>query len=119
MISNVFGGENVFAIDWILKLLLTVITLSIGFQGGEVTPLFSIGATLGAVLGQLLGISPILCGALGYAAVFGSATNTLIAPIMLGIEVFVGNNMLLFVVVCSIAYIVNGNKSIYGAQKIM
>ena len=119
LISNVFGGENVFAIDWILKLLLTVITLSIGFQGGEVTPLFSIGATLGAVFGQLLGISPILCGALGYAAVFGSATNTLIAPIMLGIEVFGGNNMLLFVVVCSIAYIVNGNKSIYGAQKIM
>lgn len=119
LISNVFGGENVFAIDWILKLLLTVITLSIGFQGGEVTPLFSIGATLGAVLGQLLGISPILCGALGYAAVFGSATNTLIAPIMLGIEVFSGSNMLLFVVVCSIAYIVNGNKSIYGAQKIM
>ena len=119
LISNVFGGENVFAIDWILKLLLTVITLSIGFQGGEVTPLFSIGATLGAVLGQLLGISPILCGALGYAAVFGSATNTLIAPIMLGIEVFGGSNMLLFVVVCSIAYIVNGNKSIYGAQKIM
>ena len=55
--------------------------------------------------------------ALGYAAVFGSATNTLIAPIMLGIEVFGGSNMLLFVVVCSIAYIVNGNKSIYGAQE--
>ena len=66
---------------------------------------------------MVLGISPILCGALGYAAVFGSATNTLIAPIMLGIEVFGGSNMSLFVVVCSIAYIVNGNKSIYGAQE--
>ena len=117
MISSVFSGGEVYGIDWILKLLLTVLTLSIGFQGGEVTPLFSIGATLGAVLGQLLGISPILCGALGYAAVFGSATNTLIAPIMLGIEVFGASNMSLFVVVCSIAYIVNGNKSIYGAQE--
>ena len=117
LISSVFSGGEVYGIDWILKLLLTVLTLSIGFQGGEVTPLFSIGATLGAVLGQLLGISPILCGALGYAAVFGSATNTLIAPIMLGIEVFGGSNMSLFVVVCSIAYIVNGNKSIYGAQE--
>ena len=117
LISSVFSGGEVYSIDWILKLLLTVLTLSIGFQGGEVTPLFSIGATLGMVLGGLLGISPVLCGALGYAAVFGSATNTLIAPIMLGIEVFGGSNMLLFVVVCSIAYIVNGNKSIYGAQE--
>ena len=117
LISSVFSGGEVYGIDWILKLLLTVLTLSIGFQGGEVTPLFSIGATLGMVLGGLLGISPVLCGALGYAAVFGSATNTLIAPIMLGIEVFGGSNMLLFVVVCSITYIVNGNKSIYGAQE--
>ena len=93
------------------------IILSIGFQGGEVTPLFSIGASLGIILGGFLGISPVLCAALGYAAVFGSATNTLMAPIMLGIEVFGGNNMLVFVVVCSLAYVVNGNKSIYGAQE--
>ena len=39
------------------------------------------------------------------------------APIMLGIEVFGGNNMLAFVVVCSLAYVVNGNRSIYGAQE--
>ena len=117
LISNAFGNGEIFQVDWFLKLLLTVLTLSIGFQGGEVTPLFSIGATLGVVLGSLFGISPIVCGALGYAAVFGSATNTLMAPIMLGIEVFGGNNMLVFVVVCSLAYVVNGNKSIYGAQE--
>ena len=71
----------------------------------------------GIILGGFLGISPMLCAALGYAAVFGSATNTLMAPIMLGIEVFGGNNMLAFVVVCSLAYVVNGNRSIYGAQE--
>ena len=98
-------------------MLFTIVTLAIGFQGGEVTPLFSIGATLGVVLGSLLGISPIVCGALGYAAVFGSATNTLIAPIMIGIEVFGGTNMLPFVIVCAVAYIVNGNASIYSAQQ--
>ena len=99
-------------------MLFTIVTLAIGFQGGEVTPLFSIGATLGVVLGSLLGISPIkFVGALGYAAVFGSATNTLIAPIMIGIEVFGGTNMLPFVIVCVIAYIVNGNVSIYSAQQ--
>ena len=117
LISNAFGNGEIFQVDWFLKLLLTVLTLSIGFQGGEVTPLFSIGASLGIILGGLLGISPVLCAALGYAAVFGSATNTLMAPIMLGIEVFGGNNMLAFVVVCSLAYVVNGNRSIYGAQE--
>ena len=111
------GTNLISQVDWFLKLLLTVLTLSIGFQGGEVTPLFSIGASLGIILGGFLGISPVLCAALGYAAVFGSATNTLMAPIMLGIEVFGGNNMLAFVVVCSLAYVVNGNRSIYGAQE--
>lgn len=117
LISEALGGNEVYYYDWILKLLFTIITLSIGFQGGEVTPLFSIGATLGVVLGSLFGISPIVCGALGYAAVFGSATNTLIAPIMIGIEVFGGTNMLPFVIVCAVAYIVNGNASIYSAQQ--
>ena len=117
LIFNAFNNGEIFPVDWLLKLLLTVLTLSIGFQGGEVTPLFSIGASLGIILGSFLGISPMLCAALGYAAVFGSATNTLMAPIMLGIEVFGGNNMLAFVVVCSLAYVVNGNRSIYGAQE--
>ena len=61
--------EKFFLVDWLLKLLLTVLTLSIGFQGGEVTPLFSIGASLGIIIGGFLGISPVLCAALGYAAV--------------------------------------------------
>ena len=47
LISNAFGNGEIFLVDWLLKLLLTVLTLSIGFQGGEVTPLFSIGASLG------------------------------------------------------------------------
>lgn len=117
LISEALGGNEVYYYDWILKLLFTIVTLAIGFQGGEVTPLFSIGATLGVALGSLFGISPIVCGALGYAAVFGSATNTLIAPIMIGIEVFGGTNMLPFVIVCAVAYIVNGNASIYSAQQ--
>lgn len=117
LISQTFAGENIYIFDWLIKLLLTVLTLSIGFQGGEVTPLFSIGATLGCCLGNLFGISPIVCGALGYAAVFGSATNTVVAPFLIGIEVFGGENALAFALVCSVAYIVNGNRCIYGAQE--
>ena len=117
LISQTFTGGEIFIFDWIIKLLLTVITLSIGFQGGEVTPLFSIGASLGFCLGNLFGISSVLCGALGYAAVFGSATNTLIAPFLIGVEVFGTKNTLAFLIVCSIAYIVNGDRCIYGAQE--
>ena len=71
----------IYSYDWILKLLLTILTLAIGYQGGEVTPLFSIGASLGIVLGGILSISPVHCAALGYAAVFAGATNTLLAPV--------------------------------------
>ena len=61
-------------------------------------------------------ISPVICASLGYAAVFGSATNTVIAPILIGLEVFGSQNAIPLVVVCLLAYMVNGNHSIYGAQ---
>ena len=102
--------------DWLLKLVFTIITLAIGFQGGEVTPLFSIGASFGVVLAFIFHLPIELCAALGYVAVFASATNTLLAPIMMAIEVLGGSNMMIFVIVCIFAYLVNGNHSIYGTQ---
>lgn len=118
LISAGFTNQTIYGYDWILKLLFTIFTLAIGFQGGEVTPLFSIGTSLGVILGGIFGLSPMLCAALGYAAVFGSATNTLIAPIMIGLEVFGGADMVLFVIVCVIAYGVNGDISIYAQEKL-
>lgn len=118
LISSSFESGQIYYYDWILKLLFTIITLAIGFQGGEVTPLFSIGASLGIVMGNILGLPLMVCAALGYAAVFGSATNTLIAPIMIGLEVFGTANMIPFVIVCIIAYVINGNLSIYSAQQV-
>ena len=116
LITASFAGDTIYGYDWILKLLLTIATLAIGFQGGEVTPLFSIGASLGVVLGSALGVPPVVCASLGYATVFGSATNTVIAPILIGLEVFGSRNAIPLVVVCLLAYLVNGNHSIYGAQ---
>ena len=116
LITASFDGDTIYGYDWILKLFLTITTLAIGFQGGEVTPLFSIGASLGVVLGSALGVPPVVCASLGYAAVFGSATNTVIAPILIGLEVFGSRNAIPLVVVCLLAYLVNGNHSIYGAQ---
>ena len=62
LISASFAGETIYGYDWILKLLFTVFTLAIGFQGGEVTPLFSIGASLGVVLGPSSGSLPLSAG---------------------------------------------------------
>ena len=61
LISAAFENGTIYGYDWILKLGFTVLTLAIGFQGGEVTPLFSIGASLGILAGNLLGISPVGC----------------------------------------------------------
>ena len=118
LISAAFSDGTIYLYDWILKLLLTVLTLAIGYQGGEVTPLFSIGASLGIVLGGSLGLSPVHCAALGYAAVFAGATNTLFAPVLIGLEVFGTNDMVPFLIVCIFAYLVNGDNSIYAAQEV-
>ena len=117
LISKSFNGEQIYNYDWILKFILTIITLSAGFQGGEVTPLFSIGASLGVVLALVLGMPVEFVAALGYAAVFGSATNTFLAPIFIGAEVFGYQYMPYFFIICTIAYFFNGSKSIYAAQK--
>lgn len=117
LINASFNGEHIYEFDWLLKIILTVITLAAGYQGGEVTPLFSIGCSLGVVLANILNMPVEFIAALGYTAVFGSATNTLLAPIFIGAEVFGYEYMPYFFVVCSISYIFNGNKSIYGLQK--
>lgn len=110
-------NEGIYSWDFAFKFLFTVLTLSAGFQGGEVTPLFSIGATFGAFLASLLGLPIAFSAALGYAAVFGSASNTLLAPILIGAEVFGPEMLPYFIAVCGLAYICNGNLSIYPLQK--
>ncbi|HEM5988503.1 TPA: chloride channel protein [Streptococcus suis] len=116
LIDASLAGEQVFAYDWLLKLLLTCLCLAAGFQGGEVTPLFAIGVSSGAVLAGLLGLPTELVAALGYCAVFGTATNTLLAPIIIGYEVFGANLIPYAIPVLAIAYLVNRKQTIYGQQ---
>lgn len=117
LIENSFSGKQVYMYDWILKLILTTLTLSAGFQGGEVTPLFSIGASLGAVIAIFFGLPIEFVAAAGYISVFGSATNTLLAPIFIGGEVFGFSNLPYFVIIVVFAYLVNRKISTYGLQK--
>lgn len=118
LINLSFNNGIIYNYDWLLKFILTILTLSAGFQGGEVTPLFSIGASLGVALANIFNLPIEFMAALGYASVFGSATNTLFAPIFIGAEVFGYSYIPHFFIVCSIAYAFNRNKSIYS-QKIL
>lgn len=109
--------SGIFSWDFALKFAFTVVTLAAGFQGGEVTPLFSIGASLGVLLGTLCGLPTAFVAALGYAAVFGSASNTLLAPMLIGGEVFGFAYLPYFFIVCAMAYLCNGGSCIYPLQK--
>ena len=112
------GGVGVVAFAFAFKLLFTSVTLGSGFQGGEVTPLFVIGATLGATLGHLMGVPVPLMAALGFVAVFAGATNTPLACTVMGVELFGGATMVLFAVACVVSYVFSSHRGIYGAQRV-
>lgn len=105
--------------SFLIKILLTAYTLGAGFKGGEVTPLFFIGATLGNALFLLIPTDTLpmaLLAGMGFVAVFAGATNTPIACTIMGIELF-GIDCGLYVgVACGIAYFCSGKSSIYTSQ---
>lgn len=105
--------EQIQIYDFILKIVLTAICTGIGFSGGEVTPLFAIGATCGVILGTYLGLPILVTAALGYCLVFSAATKTSIAPILLALEVFGYKLMLFAIVPAFLIYLINKKYSIY------
>lgn len=110
------GGATYFS--WLWKLLFTAITLGTGFKGGEVTPLFFIGAALGNTIATLTGAPVDLMAGLGFIAVFAGATNTPIACTIMGVELFGADNALYYAVACFTAYYFSGHSGIYHAQRI-
>lgn len=102
--------------DFVLKLLLTTFTLGAGFKGGEVTPLFFIGATLGNALSAFVPLPMALLAGMGFVSVFAGATNTPIACTLMGMELF-GAECGVFIALSSVvAYLFSGHSSIYSAQ---
>jgi H+/Cl- antiporter ClcA len=118
LISRSFDGLNVPLYAFALKLLFTSITLAAGFKGGEVTPLFCIGATLGNAFAQVTHQDPALFAALGFVAVFAGAANTPLACTIMGIELFGGHLAVPLAVSCVIAYILSGHRGIYLSQRV-
>lgn len=110
------GGAEAFS--WFWKLLFTAVTLGSGFKGGEVTPLFFIGAALGNTLGTLTGAPVDLMAGLGFVAVFAGATNTPVACTLMAVELFGGDYALYYAVACFTAYYFSGHTGIYGTQRI-
>ncbi len=110
------GGAHWYS--WLVKLLLTAVTLAAGYKGGEVTPLFFVGATLGNFLAWLLGAPVDLFAALGFLAVFAAATNTPLACTIMGVELFGANHLLYFAIACYTAYYFSGHTGIYSSQRV-
>ena len=102
--------------DAIGKLAFTAITVGSGFKGGEVTPLFYIGSTLGSALAPLLHIPVGTLAGVGFVAVFAGATNTPIACTLMAIELFGAPIGPLAAIACLTSWLSSGSNGIYSAQ---
>jgi H+/Cl- antiporter ClcA len=103
--------------DFFFKILITVLTLSIGFKGGEVTPIFFIGATLGSALSIYIPLPIALLTAMGFVAVFAGCARTPFACIIMGIELFGTATIPYISIACFIAYLIAKKEGIYTSQK--
>lgn len=116
-IVSAFSAGTVSSASWLLKIIFTAVTIASGFKGGEVTPLFFIGATLGNALAVMFGMPVDLMAALGFVAVFAAATNTPIACSLMAVELFGGEYLLFYALACFTAYYASGHSGIYASQK--
>lgn len=118
IIGQAFQGQ-VNLESFLLKIIFTAVTLGAGYKGGEIVPSFFIGATFGNVIGNILNINSGFGAAIGLVSVFCGVVNCPITAIMLSIELFGSDNILLFAVACAISYVLSGYYSLYHSQKIV
>ncbi|KDN55991.1 voltage-gated chloride channel family protein [Flavobacterium seoulense] len=104
--------------DFLLKILATGFILGAGFKGGEVTPLFFVGATLGSALSVFIPLPIALLTGMGFVAVFSGATHTPIACTIMGIELFGIESAVFIGIACFIAYLSSGYIGIYHSQNV-
>lgn len=102
--------------DFLLKILFTGFTLGAGFKGGEVTPLFFVGATLGSALSIIIPLPIALLAGMGFVAVFSGATHTPVACTIMGMELFGIDSGIYIGLACLIAYFSSGSVGIYKSQ---
>lgn len=118
LVPAAFTGKTTLA-DPLAKLGMTALTVGAGLQGGEVTPLFGIGASLGGWIGATTLGDPSFMAALGMLGVFGAALNVPVTTIMLGIDMFGASASAYFVIVTFVSYLIAGHYAVYPAQRIV
>jgi H+/Cl- antiporter ClcA len=118
-IVRAFEAPTIAPWAFALKLLFTAVTLGAGFLGGEVTPLFFVGAALGATLSSVLHLPLALSAAVGMAAVFACASNAPIALSIMAVELMGAHVLPHVLIVCAVAYVLSGHRSIYPSQRLV
>lgn len=101
-----------------IKIIFTVVTLSAGFKGGEVTPLFFIGAALGNALFLIIPLPISLLAAMGFVAVFAGVSKAPLACLVMGVELFGINCAVYIVITCVIAYFIAYYIDFFTQQKL-
>ena len=104
---------------FVLKIIFTALTIASGFKGGEIVPAFFIGSTFGCVVAPLIGLDPALGAAIGFVALFCGVVNCPVASLVLALEVFGGQGILIFGITCAVSYMMSGNFGLYKSQKIV
>ncbi|HYQ43921.1 MAG TPA: chloride channel protein [Polyangiaceae bacterium] len=117
-ILRAFSDANLPVSAFALKILFTAVTLGAGFLGGEVTPLFFVGAALGNVLARALGLPLPMGAGVGLAAVFGAAAKTPLALSVMAVELLGGSLFPHVAIVCVLCYLMTGRRGIYSAQRV-
>lgn len=118
VIAKAINGQAI-PYAFLLKILFTTLTISFGYKGGEIVPTFFIGATFGCTAAGILGLDPGFGAAVGIVALFCGVTNSLITSIVLSIELFGSQGLVLFALACGVSYMLSGYYSLYGTQKIV
>lgn len=103
--------------DFVTKIGFTALSLGSGFKGGEATPLFYIGATLGNSLAPLLGLPAPLLAGMGFVAVFAGAANVPLAAILMAIELFGVSVGSYAGIACVVSYLCSGHPGIYHPRR--
>ena len=118
VIENAIRGE-VRPEAFVLKIIFTALTIEAGFKGGEIVPSFYVGATFGCLFGQLLGISPSLCAAVGMVSVFCGVTNCPVSSLLIAFELFGYEAVPYFMIAVSVSYLMSGYYGLYHDQTIV